>query len=85
MSTLQIQLSGKDVLALSLAFNTNVSSPSQLLTIDPAEKRMKVAIIEFAFLLCHNKALQTIQIQSDNNSDQDWVKLVRPLTKDLDV
>jgi hypothetical protein len=94
MSTLQIQLSGKalDVLALSQAFYTNVSSPSQLLTIDPAEKRtmevaiaMKVAIMEFAFLLCHNKALQTIQIQSDNQSDQDWVKLLRPLTKDLDV
>jgi len=94
MSTLQIQLSGKapDVLALSQAFDTNVSSPSQLLTIDPAEKRMmevasamKVAIKEIAFLLCHNKALQTIQIQSDNNSDQDSVKLVRPLTKDLDV
>jgi hypothetical protein len=85
MSTLQIQLSGKDVLALSLAFNTNVSSPSQLLTIDPAEKRMKVAIIEFAFLLCHNKALQTIQIQSYKNSNQDWVKLMRPLAKDLDV
>ncbi len=94
MSTLQIQLSGKApaVLALSQAFDTNVSSPSQLLTIDPAEKQMmevtiamKVAIKEIAFLLCHNKALQTIQIQSDNNSDQDWVKLVRPLTKDLYV
>jgi hypothetical protein len=94
MSTLQIQLSGKapDVLALSQGFDTNVSSPSQLLTIDPAEKRMmqlaiamKVAIIEFAFLLCHNEALQTIQIQSDNNSHKDLVKLVRPLTKDLDV
>ncbi len=94
MSTLQIQLSGKalDVLALSQAFNTNVSSPSQLLTIDPAEKRMmevaiamKVAITEIAFLLCHNEALQTIQIRSDKNSDQDLVKLVRPLTKDLIV
>ncbi len=94
MSTLQIQLSGKvpDVLALSQAFNTNVSFPSQLLTTDAAETRMmevaiamKVAIKEIAFLLCHNKALQTIQIQSDNNSDQDCVKLVRPLTKDLDV
>ncbi|CAK9235493.1 unnamed protein product [Sphagnum troendelagicum] len=94
MSTLQIQLSGKapGVIALSQGFDTNVSFPSQLLTIDPAEKRMmevaiamKVAIKEIAFLLCHNKALQTIQIQSDNNSDQDWVKLVRPLTKDLDV
>jgi hypothetical protein len=94
MSTLQIQLSGKalDVLALSQAFHTSVSSLSPLLTIDRAEKRMmevaiamKVAIIEFAFLLRHNKALQTIQIQSDNNSHQDWVKLVRPLTKDLDV
>jgi len=94
MLTLQIQVSGKapDVLALSQAFDTDVSSPSQSLTIDPAEKQMmevaiamKVAIKEIAFLLCHNKALQTIQIQSDNNSDQDWVKLVRPLTKDLDV
>jgi hypothetical protein len=94
MSTLQIKLSGKalDVLALSQAFDTNVSSPRQLLTIDPAEKRMievaiamKVAKIEFTFLLCHNKALQTIQIQSDKKSAQDWVKLVRPLTKDLDV
>jgi hypothetical protein len=94
MSTLQIQLSGKApyVIALSQSFDTNVSSPSQLSTIDPAEKRMmevaiamKVAIKEIAFLLCHNKALQTIQIQSDSNSHQDWVKLVRPLTKDLDV
>ncbi len=94
MSTLQIQLSGKApvVLALSEAFDTYVSSPSQLLTIDPAENRMKevaivmqVAIDEIASLLCQNNALQTIQIQSDNNSDQDWVKLVRPLTKDLDV
>jgi len=92
MSTLQIQLSrtAPDVLALSEAFDINVSSPRQLLTIDPPEKKMmkvaigmKVAIKEIAFLLCHNKALQTIQIQSDNNSDQDWVKLVRPLTEDL--
>ncbi len=74
MSALQIQLSGKalDVLALSQAFDTNVSSPSQL-------------IKELVFLLCHNKVLQTIQIQIDNNSDQDWVKLVRPLKWDLDV
>jgi len=74
MSTLQIQLSGKalDGLALSQAFDTNVSSLSQL-------------IKEIVFLLFHNKVLQTIQIQIDNNSDQDWVKLVRPLKGDLDV
>jgi hypothetical protein len=74
MSTLQIQLSGKarDGLALSQAFETNVSSLSQL-------------IKEIVFLLCHNKVLQTIQIQIDNNSDQDWAKLVRPLKGDLDV
>jgi hypothetical protein len=94
MSTLQIQLSGKapDVLALSQAFDTNISSQSQVLTMDTGENRimevaivMKVAIEEFAIMLHCNKGLQTIQIQSAYNSDQDWVKLVRPLTKDLDV
>ncbi|CAK9235483.1 unnamed protein product [Sphagnum troendelagicum] len=94
MLTLQIQLSGKapDVLALSQAFETNISSQDQLLTMDTGENRimevaimMKVAIEDFGIMLQGNKGLQTIQIQSDYNSDQDWVELVRPRTKDLDV